>query len=187
LRSAFDFGNLHHHAQKRRSGERYILHPSGVAEILIDMKMDMISLQSGLVHDVLEDTGATHQDLVRDFGEHVTRVVEGVTKIGKLDLHGKEERQAESLRKMLLAMVSDIRVIIVKLADRLHNMRTLGSLPRARQEKIATETVEIYAPIANRLGMGKLRGELEDRALRALEPEAYNEVVELIELRRQAN
>lgn len=187
LRSAFDFANLHHHAQKRRSGEPYILHPIGVAEILIDMKMDMISLQSGLLHDVLEDTGATHQDLVRDFGEHVTRVVEGVTKIGKLDLHGKEERQAESLRKMLLAMVSDIRVIIVKLADRLHNMRTLKALPRDRQEKIATETVEIYAPIANRLGMGKVRSELEDLALSYLEPDAYAEVIELIELRRQAN
>lgn len=187
LRKAFVYANEHHKAQKRKSGEPYILHPLGVAEILFEMKMDLVSLQSGLLHDVLEDTGATMPELTREFGDQVARVVDGVTKIGKLDLHGKEERQAESLRKMLLAMVSDIRVIIVKLADRLHNMRTLRSLPRERQEKIATETVEIYAPIANRLGMGKVRGELEDLALSYLEPEAYAEVLELIELRRQAN
>ena len=189
LRKAYEYAKKHHEGQKRESGEPYILHPIGVAEILLDIRMDLTSLQSGLLHDVIEDTKTpiALPEFTREFGEQVARVVDGVTKIGKLDLHGKEERQAESLRKMLLAMVSDIRVIIVKLADRLHNMRTLGSLPRNRQEKIATETVEIYAPIANRLGMGKLRGELEDRALRALEPEAYNEVVELIELRRQAN
>lgn len=187
LRKAFEFAAKHHERQRRKSGEPYILHPLGVAEILFEMKMDLVSLQSGLLHDVLEDTAVTFPEFSREFGEQVARVVDGVTKIGKLDLHGKEERQAESLRKMLLAMVSDIRVIIVKLADRLHNMRTLGSLPRDRQEKIATETVEIYAPIANRLGMGKVRGELEDLALSYLEPEAYAEVVELIEMRRQAN
>lgn len=187
LRKAFEFAAQHHERQRRKSGEPYILHPLGVAEILFEMKMDLVSLQSGLLHDVLEDTAVTFPEFSREFGEQVARVVDGVTKIGKLDLHGKEERQAESLRKMLLAMVSDIRVIIVKLADRLHNMRTLGSLPRDRQEKIATETVEIYAPIANRLGMGKVRGELEDLALSYLEPEAYAEVVELIEMRRQAN
>lgn len=189
LRKAFEYAKKHHQRQKRDSGEPYILHPIGVAEILLDIRMDLTSLQSGLLHDVIEDaeTPIPMADFTREFGEQVARVVDGVTKIGKLDLHGKEERQAESLRKMLLAMVSDIRVIIVKLADRLHNMRTLESLPRNRQEKISTETVEIYAPIANRLGMGKLRAELEDRALRFTEPEAYNEVVELIELRRQAN
>lgn len=189
LRKAFEYARYHHGRQVRESGEPYILHPIGVAEILLDIRMDLTSLQSGLLHDLLEDGDppVSMADLTREFGEQVARVVDGVTKIGKLDLHGKEERQAESLRKMLLAMVSDIRVIIVKLADRLHNMRTLDSLSRIRQEKIATETVEIYAPIANRLGMGKLRAELEDRALRFLEPEAYKEVVELIELRRQAN
>lgn len=189
LRKAFDYASEHHKKQKRESGEPYILHPIGVAEILLDFRMDLVSLQSGLLHDVIEDaeTPISIADFTREFGGQVARVVDGVTKIGKLDLRGKEQRQAESLRKMLLAMVSDIRVIIVKLADRLHNMRTLDSLPRERQEKIAMETEEIYAPIAYRLGMGKLRGELEDRALRFKDPQAYQEVVELIELRRQSN
>jgi GTP diphosphokinase / guanosine-3',5'-bis(diphosphate) 3'-diphosphatase len=187
LRLAFDYANFFHRHQTRDSGEPYILHPIGVASTLFDMQMDLVSIQCGLLHDVVEDTGATMDDLKGRFGEQVARVVDGVTKIGKLDLINKEERQAESMRKMLLAMVNDIRVVIVKLADRLHNMRTLGALPRNRQERIANETVEIYAPIANRLGMGKLRGELEDLALSYLDPESYAEVSELIEMRRQAN
>ncbi len=187
LRLTFDFANWHHRFQVRDSGEPYILHPLGVATILFEMQMDLTSIQSGLLHDVFEDTPATLDDVTKLFGEHITRVVDGVTKIGKLDFGSKEERQAESMRKMLLAMVNDIRVIIVKLADRLHNMRTLAALPRNRQERIASETVEIYAPIANRLGMGKVRGELEDIALSYLEPESYAEVAELIEMRRQAN
>lgn len=187
LRLAFDYANFRHAKQLRESGEPYILHPIGVASLLFDMQTDLISIQSGLLHDVLEDTEATMDEVIRIFGDHVGRVVDGVTKIGKLDFGSKEERQAESMRKMLLAMVNDIRVIIVKLADRLHNMRTLGALPRNRQERIASETVEIYAPIANRLGMGKVRGELEDIALSYLEPESYAEVAELIEMRRQAN
>ncbi len=187
LRRTFDFANWHHRLQVRDSGEPYILHPLGVANLLFEMQMDLTSIQSGLLHDAVEDTGATPEEVARLFGEHVARVVDGVTKISKLDLGSKEERQAENMRKMLLAMVNDIRVIIVKLADRLHNMRTLGALPRNRQERIANETVEIYAPIANRLGMGKVRGELEDIALSYLEPESYAEVAELIEMRRQAN
>lgn len=189
LRKAFEYARFHHRNQVRDSGEPYILHPLGIAEILLEFRMDMVSLESGLLHDVLEDgePRVSVEDLKEEFGEQIARVVDGVTKIGKLDLFGKEERQAESLRKMLLAMVTDIRVILVKLADRLHNMRTLDSLSRDRQEKIATETLEIYAPVANRLGMGKWRGELEDLAFRALEPATYNEVVELIELRRQAS
>lgn len=187
LRKAFDFANFHHRDQTRDSGEPYILHPLGVATLLFEMQMDLISIQSGLLHDVLEDTGATMEEITRLFGDQVARVVDGVTKIGKLDLGSKEERQAESMRKMLLAMVNDIRVVIVKLADRLHNMRTLNALPRNRQERIANETVEIYAPIANRLGMGKVRGELEDIALSYLQPESYAEVAELIEMRRKTN
>jgi len=187
LRKAFDYANFHHRNQLRDSGEPYILHPVGVAEILFDMHMDLVSMQCGLLHDVVEDTDANTDELTRHFGDQVARVVDGVTKLGKLDFGNKEERQAESMRKMLLAMVNDIRVIIVKLADRLHNMRTLGALPRNRQERIANETVEIYAPIANRLGMGKLRSELEDLALSYLDPESYQQVTELIEMRRKAS
>ncbi|MCW5965439.1 MAG: bifunctional (p)ppGpp synthetase/guanosine-3',5'-bis(diphosphate) 3'-pyrophosphohydrolase [Bryobacterales bacterium] len=187
LRKTFDFANYYHYKQKRHTGEPYILHPLDVAKILFEMQMDLMSIQSGMLHDVLEDTEADLPEVIQYFGEHIGRVVDGVTKIGKLDFGSKEERQAESMRKMLLAMVNDIRVIIVKLADRLHNMRTLAALSRDKQERIASETVEIYAPIANRLGMGKVRGELEDIALSFLEPDSYAEVAELIEMRRQAN
>ena len=151
------------------------------------MQMDLVSIQTGLLHDVIEDTGASVEDIRKLFGEDVARCVDGVTKLSKLNLYSAEVRQAESVRKMLLAMVEDIRVVIVKLADRVHNMRTLGFLDRERQERIAQETIEIYAPIAHRLGMGKVRGELEDLAFSYLKPEEYREIVDEIESKRAAN
>ncbi len=162
-------------------------HPVNVALILAGMQIDLVCLQTGLLHDVVEDTGVTIEQIQKKFGPEVARCVDGVTKIGKLNLHSREARQAENMRKMLLAMVSDIRVILVKLADRLHNMRTLGAVSRERQERTAQETLDIYAPIANRLGMGKMRGELEDLAFMYLEPEAYRDLVQQMEEKRQAN
>jgi GTP diphosphokinase / guanosine-3',5'-bis(diphosphate) 3'-diphosphatase len=162
-------------------------HPVEVTLILAGMQMDMVCLQTGLLHDVVEDTGVGIEELQKKFGPEVARCVDGVTKIGKLNLSSREARQAENMRKMLLAMVSDIRVILVKLADRLHNMRTLDAVSQDRRERTAQETLDIYAPIANRLGMGKMRGELEDLAFKYLEPEAYRELVQQIEEKRQAN
>src|SRR5579862_4177397 len=177
LEKAYRFAAARHQGQKRVSGEPYMTHPVLVTRQLAEMHMDMVCLETGLLHDVVEDTSATLDEVRRTFGEEVARCVDGVTKLGKLNLASREERQAESVRKMLLAMVNDIRVVIVKLADRLHNMRTLGSLPREKQERIAQETLEIYPPIAHRLGMGKIRGELEDLAFRYLEPEASAELL----------
>jgi guanosine-3',5'-bis(diphosphate) 3'-pyrophosphohydrolase len=187
LRKAFEFARERHAGQTRASGEPYITHPLAVTLILAERQMDMVCLLTGLLHDVLEDTTATAEEIRRLFGEDVARCVNGVTKLSKISLGNREARQAESVRKMLLAMVEDIRVILVKLADRLHNLRTLDCLARDRQERIAAETIELYAPIAHRLGMGKMRGELEDLGFRYLEPDAYREVTEAIETRRQAN
>jgi len=187
LERAYRFASERHGRQTRDSGEPYVVHPLKVAMILAEMNMDLICLQTALLHDVLEDTDATLEDIRRSFGEEVARCVDGVTKLGRLDFYSPEERQAESVRKMLLAMVDDVRVVLVKLADRLHNMRTLDWLPPDRQERIAQETLDIYAPIAHRLGMGRIRGELEDLAFGYLEPEAYAEIVRAIESRRQAN
>ncbi|MCL6508279.1 MAG: bifunctional (p)ppGpp synthetase/guanosine-3',5'-bis(diphosphate) 3'-pyrophosphohydrolase, partial [Bryobacteraceae bacterium] len=184
LRSAYEFAAERHRRQRRDSGEPYMVHPLMVTHILADMSMDMVCLETGLLHDVVEDTGVTVEEIRTRFGEEVARCVDGVTKLSKLNFYDPETRQAESFRKMLLAMVNDIRVIIVKLADRLHNMRTLGSLPPERRERIARETIEIYAPIAHRLGMGKIRGELEDLAFTYLEPEAAAELTSLLEARR---
>ena len=164
-----------------------MVHPLMVAHILADMRMDLVTIETGLLHDLVEDTRMTVEEIRKGFGEEVARCVDGVTKLSKLDIFSAEERQAESFRKMLLAMVDDIRVIIVKLADRLHNMRTLGYLSAERRERIARETIEIYAPIAHRLGMGKVRGELEDLAFQHLDPEAFEEIVRTIESKRHSN
>jgi GTP diphosphokinase / guanosine-3',5'-bis(diphosphate) 3'-diphosphatase len=187
LERAFRLANDKHRDQKRASGEPYMAHPVAVAQILADMQMDLICLATGLLHDTVEDTNISLDEIRASFGEDVARCVDGVTKLTKLDLANREERQAESLRKMLLAMTSDIRVIIVKLADRLHNMRTIGSLSRERQERIAQETIDIYAPIAHRLGMGKVRGQLEDLAFQTLEPDASAELIREIDSKRQEN
>ena len=173
-----------HKRQNRASGEPYIGHPLEVAHILADMQTDLVCVITGLLHDTVEDTGVTLDVIKKEFGDDIGRCVDGVTKLSKLKLYSREERQAESVRKMLLAMVTDIRVVLVKLADRLHNMRTLGPLARERQERIAQETLEIYAPIAHRLGMGKIRGELEDLSFQYLEPESWAELVREIESKR---
>ena len=188
LEKAFRFASENHKLQTRDSGEPYMIHPLMVSHILADMKMDLVSMETGLLHDVVEDTSVTVENVRKNFGEDVARCVDGVTKLSKLDFFSAEERQAESFRKMLLAMVNDIRVIIVKLADRLHNMRTLGFIKEAeRRERIARETIEIYAPIAHRLGMGKVRGELEDLAFRHIDPAAHEEISKTIESARKEN
>jgi GTP pyrophosphokinase len=185
IRKAYDFSLKHHTGQRRASGEPYLSHLLEVAMVLADMKLDATAIAAGLLHDLVEDTSITIEDIRREFGEQVERIVEGVTKISRLDFASKEERQAENVRKMVLAMVDDIRVVLIKLADRLHNMRTLAALPPERQQAIARETLEIYAPIAHRLGMGKVRGELEDLAFQYVDPIAYQQIKEAIEARRK--
>jgi len=187
LSKAYEFCAAEHKAQKRLSGEPYVSHPLEVANVLADMKLDVVCLVGGMLHDVVEDTPTTIERLRQEFGADVAHIVEGLTKISRIEFVSPEQRQAENLRKMLLAMVDDIRVVMVKLADRLHNMRTLEHLPPEKRERIARETLEIYAPIAHRLGMGKLRGELEDLAFRYLEPEAFAEVKKAVESRRKVN
>jgi GTP diphosphokinase / guanosine-3',5'-bis(diphosphate) 3'-diphosphatase len=173
LRRAFEFAAEQHGSQTRRSGEPYLSHPLEVAQILADLRLDVTALCAALLHDIVEDTHIPLSEVSRRFGGEVARLVEGCTKISRLELLSPEVRQVESVRKMLLAMVSDVRVVLIKLADRLHNMRTLGYLPPQKQERIARETLDIYAPIAHRLGMGAIRGDLEDLAFRYLEPVAY--------------
>jgi GTP diphosphokinase / guanosine-3',5'-bis(diphosphate) 3'-diphosphatase len=185
VKKAYDYSMKHHAGQSRASGEPYLVHPLEVALVLAEMKMDPVAISAGLLHDSVEDTSVTVSDIRQEFGEQVAHIVEGVTKISKIDFATKEEQQAENLRKMMLAMVDDIRVILIKLADRLHNMRTLEHLPPDRQQKIAKETLEIYAPIAHRLGMGKIRGELEDLGFRYLDPIAYDKVKEGVESQRK--
>ena len=185
IRRAYDFSTQNHTGQSRASGEPYVVHPLEVAMILADMKMDANAIAAGLLHDCVEDTSVTIVDVRKEFGEQVAHLVEGVTKISKIDFATREERQAENLRKMMLAMVDDVRVVLIKLADRLHNMRTLDALPPDRREKIARETLEIYGPIAHRLGMGKIRGELEDLAFRYVDPIAYQQVHDEVEQRRK--
>ena len=187
VEKAFRFAAQYHAGQLRATGEPYLMHPLAVAQILADMRMDVVSIVTGLLHDIVEDTTVSAADVQKNFGDEVSRCVDGVTKLSKLDFTSSEDRQAESYRKMLLAMVNDIRVIIVKLADRLHNMRTLGALSPERRERIAKETLEIYAPIAHRLGMGKVRGELEDLAFRHLDPEAFAEISQTIESQRASH
>ncbi|HMD31352.1 MAG TPA: bifunctional (p)ppGpp synthetase/guanosine-3',5'-bis(diphosphate) 3'-pyrophosphohydrolase [Candidatus Acidoferrales bacterium] len=172
LRRAFDFAAEQHRGQLRQSGEAYMTHPLEVAHLLADMRLDVTALCGALLHDVVEDTKIPIEQIRERFGEEVARLVAGVTKISRLDLRAPETRQAENVRKVLLAMVDDVRVVLVKLADRLHNMRTLEFLPAEKQQRIARETLDIYSPIAHRLGMGLIRHELEDRAFRFLEPES---------------
>jgi GTP pyrophosphokinase len=186
LRRAYVFSALEHKGQVRHSGEPYLVHPLEVADILADLKLDPVTIAAGLLHDVVEDTLTTIERIREMFGPEVAHLVEGVTKLGAIPFASSEERQAENFRKMLLAMVDDIRVILVKLADRLHNMRTLSHLPEERRLKIAQETLEIYAPIANRLGMSKVKNELEELSFRHLEPQAYAAVSARVETKRRA-
>src|SRR5215470_9255425 len=186
LRKAYVFSAYEHKGQVRRSGEPYLVHPLEVADVLADMRLDVIAVAAGLLHDIVEDTPTTIEKIRELFGEQVAHVVEGVTKLSGLQFSSSEERQAESFRKMLLAMVDDIRVILVKLADRLHNMRTLNYLPEERRARIAQETRDIYAPIANRLGMSKVKNELEELAFKYLEPQAYEALRIKVDLKRRA-
>jgi guanosine-3',5'-bis(diphosphate) 3'-pyrophosphohydrolase len=185
LRKAYVFSAVKHKEQTRASEEPYLVHPLEVAAILADLRMDPTCVAVGLLHDVLEDTLTTPDRLETHFGAEVLRLVEGVTKISKISFATSEECEAESYRKMLLAIANDVRVIMVKLADRLHNIRTVQHLPADRRLRIARETMEIYAPLAGRLGMGKIRNELEDHAFQYLEPEAFNELAACVEDRRQ--
>jgi GTP pyrophosphokinase len=181
---AYKFCLLHHEGQKRASGEPYVMHPLEVAQVLAEMKLDATAIAAGLLHDAVEDTPVTTEDITQQFGEQVAHIVEGVTKIDKIQFANREDRQAENVRKMLLAMVSDVRVVLIKLADRLHNMRTLQHLPPEKQQSIARETLDIYAPLAHRLGMGKVRGELEDLAFRYVDPIAFEQVRAAVEAKR---
>ncbi len=185
LRRAYVFSALEHKGQVRHSGEPYLVHPLEVADLLADMKLDVVAVSAGLLHDVVEDTLTTPERITELFGAEVSHVVEGVTKIGAIPFSSSEERQAENFRKMLLAMVDDIRVILVKLADRLHNMRTLHHLPEERRTKISQETLDIYAPIASRLGMSKVKNELEELSFKYLEPKAYEALRSKVEARRK--
>ncbi|MEJ2556312.1 MAG: bifunctional (p)ppGpp synthetase/guanosine-3',5'-bis(diphosphate) 3'-pyrophosphohydrolase [Anaerolineae bacterium] len=191
LRRAFDLASQAHANQKRASGEPYIQHCLAVAQMLAELHLDTATLAAALMHDTLEDTPVTHEELEREFGNEIAKLVDGVTKLGQIDqLSGMSERniredaKAESLRKMFLAMVDDVRVVLIKLADRLHNMRTLSSLPDHKRKRIARETLEIFAPLANRLGIWQMKWELEDLSLRHLEPETYKEIATLIDERR---
>jgi len=184
IRKAWAFCVQHHEGQMRASGEPYIIHPLEVAEVLAEMRLDSTAIAAGLLHDSVEDTPATNEEIAAQFGDQVAHIVEGVTKIDKIQFANREDRQAENVRKMLLAMVSDVRVVLIKLADRLHNMRTLEHLKPDRQEAIARETLDIYAPLAHRLGMGKVRGELEDLAFRYTDPVSHERVSAAVEARR---
>jgi GTP diphosphokinase / guanosine-3',5'-bis(diphosphate) 3'-diphosphatase len=176
IRKAWEFCLQQHEGQKRASGEPYIIHPLEVGQVLAELKMDSTAIAAGLLHDAVEDTDVTSAEIAKRFGDQVAHIVEGVTKLEKIKFANREDHQAENIRKMLLAMVTDVRVVIIKLADRLHNMRTLEHLKPEKQQKIARETLDIYAPLAHRLGMGKLRGELEDLAFRYTDPYAYEQV-----------
>jgi GTP pyrophosphokinase len=185
LRKAYVFTAKEHKGQTRSSGEPYLIHPLSVAHILADLKLDLTCIVAGLLHDVLEDTLTTREVLEAQFGKDIAHVVEGLTKIARISFNSKEQQQAESFRKMMLAMVDDIRVVLVKLADRLHNMRTLEHLSPRQQERIARETLEIYAPIANRLGMAKIKNELEDLSLRFLDPAGHQSLVNALDEKRK--
>ncbi|MFY9558020.1 MAG: HD domain-containing protein, partial [Blastocatellia bacterium] len=184
LRRAYLFSARQHRGQTRQSGEPYLVHPLEVANILVDLNLDPICVATGLLHDIVEDTETSAEEIEEYFGPEIAHLVDGLTKISKLDHASTEERQALNMRKMLLAMVDDVRVVLVKLADRLHNMRTLEYLPGDKRRRIAQETIDVYAPIAHRLGMARVRGELEDLAFKHLEPEEYQKLKELVENRR---
>lgn len=185
LRRAYVFSAREHKGQVRHSGEPYLVHPLEVANLLADMRLDAVAVAAGLLHDVVEDTLTTIERVAELFGAEVAHVVEGVTKLSSIPFSSREAQQAENFRRMFLAMVDDIRVILVKLADRLHNMRTLGHVPDEKRERIARETLDIYAPIANRLGMSKVKNELEELSFKALEPRAYEELRDKVDQRRR--
>jgi len=187
LYTAFTFADAAHHGQLRKSGEPYIIHPLAVAEIVADLGLDLDSVIAALLHDCIEDTASTHEEIAKKFGEPVAELVEGVTKLTKMQYVSKEEEQMENLRKMFMAMAQDIRVILIKICDRLHNMRTMEYQSAKKQREKSLETMEIYAPIAHRLGMQKLKWELEDTSLRYLDPVGYKEIQDELASRSAAH
>jgi GTP pyrophosphokinase len=184
VRRAYERAANAHTGQRRLSGEDYVNHPLEVAAILADLELDAETIAAALLHDTVEDTALTADEVEREFGPEVARLVEGVTKLGRIALRSDQQQQAENIRKMMVAMAEDLRVVLIKLADRLHNMRTLDPLPEVKRRKISRETLDIYAPLAHRLGIGQIRSELEDLAFRNLEPEAYDDVVKRIARKR---
>lgn len=182
---AYNFAESSHEGQYRKSGERYFIHPVEVAKILVELQMDSTTIAAGLLHDVIEDTNNDYNKIKAIFGEEIAELVEGVTKLTRLSFESKEERQAENLRKMFIAMAKDIRVILIKLADRLHNMRTLKYQTDEKKKEKAIETLEIFAPIAHRLGISRIKWELEDLCLRYIDPEGYYDLVEKVAKKRQ--
>src|ERR1041384_5569998 len=181
LRRAYFFSAREHKGQTRASGEPYLVHPLEVANILADMRLDEVSVSTGLLHDVVEDTLVDLDTIRNYFGDEVTLLVDGLTKISQISNVSKERQQAENVRKMVLAMITDVRVVLIKLADRLHNMRTMQFLKPEKRARISQETLDIFAPIAHRLGMGKLRSELEDLAFQHIYPEDYEKLSKEIE------
>jgi guanosine-3',5'-bis(diphosphate) 3'-pyrophosphohydrolase len=185
MHGAFDFAERAHHGQTRVTGEPYITHPLASAQVLADIGIDPVAVTAAILHDVPEDTDFTLEDIEEEFGTEVAQLVDGVTKLSKFSTHTHEEQQAENIRKMFLAMADDIRVVLIKLADRLHNMRTLYALPPDKQQRIARQTLEIYAPLAERLGMWSVKWELEDLSFKTLEPDAYRELARMLDTRRK--
>ena len=184
IERAYRFAAEHHEGQKRLSGEDFVVHPLAVAQILADLGLDTTTLQAALLHDTVEDTEVSVEELDVEFGPEVSRIVDGLTKLDALSFRSREHEQAENVRKMIVAMAGDIRVLLIKLADRLHNMRTLSALPPDKQRRIATATLEIYAPLAHRLGVQQVKWELEDLSFKALHPGPYREIASLVEKRR---